>query len=321
MIINGYEKKDSSIIKNIGRCIKSKVPGFYNKFIAPAYLHSQDVRMSPIIKNNIDKILSMENFPIFTMVEIETLNRCNNSCSFCPVNKTLDTREYKKMDEDLFISIINQLKELNYTGMVGLYSNNEPLLDERIFDFCKIAKESLPNAYHYMYTNGILLTVEKMEKLVKYLDKLIIDNYNDKLKLIKPVQEIYDYCQKNDKYKDKIEIHLRKQNEVLTNRGGQAKNKAKTKALKSSCILPYCQFVIRPDGKISLCCNDAMGKYSIGDLTKETISDIWWGNSHKEIRKKIFSGRGNLALCRDCDNLCYESPYSAYENLSIEYMN
>lgn len=30
--------------------------------------------------------------PLFEYVEIETINRCNGVCSFCPVNKLVDTR-------------------------------------------------------------------------------------------------------------------------------------------------------------------------------------------------------------------------------------
>ena len=31
-------------------------------------------------------------------IEIETLNRCNNDCSFCPVSRGNDIRPYQKMD-------------------------------------------------------------------------------------------------------------------------------------------------------------------------------------------------------------------------------
>lgn len=91
-------------------------------------------------------------YPLFQTIEIETINRCNSTCSFCPVNKHSDTRDFKIMDLELFKSIINQLKELNYPGSIGLYSNNEPFLDERIVELARLAKEELPNNHLYLYT-------------------------------------------------------------------------------------------------------------------------------------------------------------------------
>ena len=39
-------------------------------------------------------------------IEIETVNRCNNTCSFCPVNRNNDTRPYQKMTDEFFYSLI-----------------------------------------------------------------------------------------------------------------------------------------------------------------------------------------------------------------------
>jgi len=258
----------------------------------------------PIIDSFIENFYSEKNeMDLFYKIEIETVNRCNNSCSFCPVNRNLDTREYKEMDEKLFNKIIDELNKLNYNGKICLFSNNEPLLDRRIFEFNEIARKKLPNAFLYLYTNGTLLTIEKFEKLINNLDLLIIDNYSDSLELIKPVREIYEYCKKNNKYLNKIQIHLRKQNEFLTSRGGQANNRNEIQTLESSCVLPFIQLIVRPDGKVSLCCNDALGKYTLGDLNKQGLQEIWNGEIYKDIRNKIASGRCNLDLCKGCDTL------------------
>lgn len=87
---------------------------------------------------------------LFKYVEIETINRCNGDCGFCPVNKNEKQREYKKMDRDLFEKIIIQLEELDYDGLLALFSNNEPFLDDRIFEFAQYARTKLPKAYIYI---------------------------------------------------------------------------------------------------------------------------------------------------------------------------
>ena len=52
--------------------------------------------------------------PLFKKIEIETINRCNGICEFCPVNRNEKQRPYHKMSDEMFYSIINQLEKLNY---------------------------------------------------------------------------------------------------------------------------------------------------------------------------------------------------------------
>lgn len=243
--------------------------------------------------------------PLFGTIEIETINRCNSTCSFCPVNRNADTREFKLMDETLFTSIITQLKAINYKGSIGLYSNNEPFLDKRIVNFAQLTKELLPNNHLYLYTNGSLLTLEKFNAIMNYLDRIYIDNYNDKLQLNQPVKAIHNYCSQHNKYKDKVKIRLRKLNDVLTTRGGEAPNRKNEtiSSLSCACFLPFRQFVVRPDGKVSLCCNDALGKITLGDLSRESIKEVWNGEQYRNIRQQIITGRQSLPLCQSCDSL------------------
>ena len=99
-----------------------------------------------------------EEQPIFELIELETVNRCNSGCSFCPVNKKSDTREYCRMTDELFEKIIGELADLDYSYRLGLYSNNEPFLDEDIIQRVKYAREKLPKAFLEIYTNATLLT-------------------------------------------------------------------------------------------------------------------------------------------------------------------
>jgi len=298
MVVNLY----AGILPGIKEQIKNRFPVIFERYIKPVRLKMIDRKRRPMIQGAINKIISQKPFPFFNYVEIETINRCNNTCTFCPVNRDVDTRPFKLMDEQLFISIINQLREIGYSGKIGLFSNNEPLLDNRIFEFARITRETLPSVHLFILTNGLLLTIEKLELLMKHIDKLIIDNYDDNLNLTKPAQEIYNYCLKNKVYQGKIKIWLRKKDEILTNRAGQAKNRSKIKPLRSSCIYPFAQLIIRPDGKVSLCCNDALGQMTMGDLTKEKIIDVWNGETFRQTREKLLNGRQYVSLCSLCDS-------------------
>ncbi len=238
----------------------------------------------------------------FNHVEIETINRCNGICDFCPVSKKNDIRELTVMNRSLFENIIMQLAEINYSGRLALFSNNEPFLDSDILDKHRYAREKLPNARMHLFTNGTLLTLEKFKCLMLYLDELIIDNYQQELKLIKPCREIKEYCEKHTELKKKVTIVLRKPHEILSTRGGDAPNRKKIVSYgKEKCVLPFKQLIIRPDGKVSLCCNDPYGKNTLGDLTKDSILDIWNGDKFKLVRSCLYKGREKWGQCEFCD--------------------
>ncbi len=242
--------------------------------------------------------------PLFHEIEIETINRCNGGCSFCPVNVKNDIRTEKLMDENLFYKIINELKELNYMGRIALFSNNEPLLDDRIVMFSKYVRENLPKAQVHLFTNGTLLSVNLFKELIPYLDELIIDNYNQNLELIPTVKKIKEYIETShdDLLRKKIKISLRKPDEILSSRGGDAPNRSDIIDVHTeTCALPYCQMVVRPSGKVSLCCNDPYGRMTLGDLNEEHILDVWYGMKYKQVREKLNKGRGMLEHCKKCD--------------------
>ncbi len=239
---------------------------------------------------------------LFHHVEIETVNRCNGTCSFCPVSVGNDKRPYAMMKESLFRKIIDELAEINYSGRIALFSNNEPLIDKRILDFHRYTREKLPNARMHLYTNGTLLTKEIFLQLIDYLDELVVDNYNQELELIPASKMILEYAKEHPEIKEKVTIVLRKPHEILTSRGGDAPNRTQVKIEKNiSCVQPFQQLIIRPDGKVSLCCNDPLGKTTLGDTNTQSLVDIWYGEAYENVRKAIFNGRENFEHCKNCD--------------------
>lgn len=264
------------------------------------FLKRKDLNSDYFVRS-ITKMYFEKNPPIQT-IEIETINRCNNDCSFCPVNRNDDTRPFLKMEEALFEKIINELADMDYRGYISIFSNNEPLIDVRIYSFIEYAKKKLPNAVHCLYTNGMLLDEEKYLKLTSNLDYLVIDNYNDDLKLLDNIAPIVE------KYKDeesscKVSILIRKKNQVLLNRGGEAPNRDKGDEFTSSCVLPFMQMIIRPDGKVSRCCQDALAKTTLGDVSGTSVKQVWESEEYNEFRKNlILKGRNSIDFCKNCDS-------------------
>ena len=240
--------------------------------------------------------------PPFARVEIETVNRCNGSCTFCPVNKNDDPRKPEKMTTELFDKIINELHETDYSGTIGLFANNEPFLDKRLEEFAKKTRESVRKARIEVYSNGTLIELERFINIIPYLDLLVIDNYNDKLQYNEPTKAIQAYLKEHPEHKAKVSIRMRRETGMLSSRGGQAPNNKKKKALPLSCLLPFYHLYIRPDGKVGLCCVDALAKYTLGDVTVQSLKDVWYGDSFSKIREKIRISREELDVCKYCDS-------------------
>ncbi len=263
-----------------------------------------DSEMKNSVQIEINEYLKTGKVNLFETIELETINRCNGECSFCPVNRKDDRREFKIMDEDLFKNIVNQLRDIDYDGRIQIFSNNEPLLDKRICEFAKYVKEACTNAHLSIFTNGILLNEEKFNELIKYCDTICIDNYYEgEKKLPENIKKIVGICNANPILKRKVIIQMINKKEIRNNRGGQSKNRHFTYQLKTNCKLPFKQVIVRPDGKLSLCCNDALGLYTLGDLTKQTLLEAWNSKEYKDIRDTLAKkGRKGVSLCKYCDN-------------------
>lgn len=243
--------------------------------------------------------------PLFKHIELETYNRCNGECGFCPVNKHLDPRRPVKMTDGLFASIIEQLRELGYQGDVCLFSNNESLLDNRIEDFAARTRAALPEARIVLSTNGTLLTPDRYRALIGNIDLFYVNNYCDDFKLTPQNAEIMSIAKSRTDWWEKTHIVVRYRREIMSSRGGQAPNKMDLprSALKTGCAYPAEQMIVRPDGKLSLCCNDAIGKYTLGDLSQQSLAEAWWSDSYESVREKLLSSRSGFDLCRGCDTL------------------
>lgn len=314
MIVNGYNSKlrmnwkEDTLILYILRLLMPLLEKCLSEEKYAAYERWLRRRKSQVYtkretKKYLQEYYDQDKIPMFSSVEIEVINRCNGECPFCPVNKYIDPRQMKKMSDSLFKKIIDELGEMHYSGRLALHSNNEPFLDSRIVEFARYAREHVPDAYIYLYTNGTLLTLDVFKAIIPYLSCIMIDNYDDELKLHENIKEIQQYCKKDKDLDKRVQILLRKVHEVLDTRGGQSPNNTKKKTVKMSCVLPYKQMVIRPDGKASLCCNDPYGKNTLADLNKMTLREAWYSTRYQAVRQALRNGRGRIRLCKYCDTM------------------
>ena len=95
------------------------------------------------------------NFP--RILHIQTQSFCNGRCSICPypiVSKKLDQGT---MEWSLFAKLADETASEPLLSTVLFELHNEPLLDERIFDWVKYLKSISPDKSCVIVTNGELL--------------------------------------------------------------------------------------------------------------------------------------------------------------------
>jgi radical SAM protein with 4Fe4S-binding SPASM domain len=249
--------------------------------------------------------------PLFDSIEIETINRCNSRCSFCPANVDADPRPLARMSDELFRKIIDDLAALRFHDHILFHSNNEPFLDKKLVPRIAYARQKCPHALLGIYTNGTPLNPALLIRALDAgLDEIVIDNYSDDLELHANVHACIAELEKPEhaQHRHKVEVRIRPLTEVLSNRGGSAPNKSTStfhdyrRYLDVGCPIPFRQMVVRPTGEVSLCCNDALGEVTLGDLRRQSVAEVWNSEAFRKLRAELLrAGRRNLKLCNACD--------------------
>lgn len=274
------------------------------KLSSESYLKLQFMTRNKLQKQYIEYFMNSEETPMPLVVNLETINRCNSTCSFCTANKNAEKRPYKRMDDELFYSIIDQLHDWGYKGHLTLYGNNEPFLDTRIVEFHKYCREKLPDSFIFLSTNGLILTIDKLKEILPYVDQFIINNYCRDMKLHDNVQEIYDYAKAHPEEFENVDllIQMRYMDAVLTNRAGSAPNKQNTqKIIKETCLMPYTDMFIFPDGRMGICCCDNFEVTTLADLKETPIKEAWSSDEYKKLRETLRNTRSEYSFCKYCD--------------------
>ena len=194
------------------------------------------------------------------------------------------------------------LSERRFNGGFALFSNNEPLLDSRIGTSPPVPAEPcrrVPLPVHQRHSAQRRAFSEAMPSL----HHLTINSYDNDGRLLPSVREVYDYA-KTHMESANVDIFVRRKDELLTTRAGTAPNRRPITPLEVSCFLPFSQLIIRPDGKISQCCEDALGRATLGDLSCQTLSEAWSGTERLALQERMRVGRRvDDSICRDCDTL------------------
>lgn len=249
-------------------------------------------------------------------------------------------RESKHMDFDLFKKIITEAAELG-TYSINMNLLNEPLIHPQVIEMIKFAKEQGIVDIHF-HTHGGLLTENMSEKLIDSgVDRLFIsidspykEKYN-KLRVNSDFDKVINNLKKFKELRDskeKIDPLIRvsmiafpdiSETELIDAKnlflkyadyvGFQpyvdpflriGKDKKYEKGYKSNfvCHQPFTRLSIIEDGRVSPCCLDYDQDLMVGDLSKQTIKEVWNSEKLENIRKTLRDGEFyKISRCACCE--------------------
>ena len=236
-----------------------------------------------------------ETYRILTNVQIEIRTRCNSMCAFCAASPKHEKRPDKQMSLELFEKIINDLDAMAYRGNLSFAVNSDPLMVKDLLKYVKIARKLKANLV--IGTNGKLLTKELARELCEAgIDEFTINYYtpNPEERVPYKMRRLHGFVPISIKKKDI--------NAVKLNRAGSAPNK---KGLEGSllgyCHWPFHQMTISPEGKVGRCCFDFYFSNPVGDLTTETITQVWKSPQIEKLRGELTRHNRNSMPCNTCD--------------------
>ena len=242
---------------------------------------------------------------LFKEIEFETTSYCNRKCNYCP---NIDFERFGEdenflMKQQVFETLINQLADLKFSGLISPHLYGEPLSDYRMLSWSKYIKKKLPDCRLKIVTNGDFLNKANFNDFIAAgVDIFYISKHSKLLK--KPCRQLLE-----DLDRDTLNKHILvqdffddfNQNQTMfTNRGGSVKLK-KEIIKKPPVNCSYSTYpVINVFGDLILCCQDFSNNYVFGNIMNKSLKDIWFDERNIELRKRIYDYKFDLKICKDC---------------------
>ena len=276
-------------------------------------------------------------------VYIENTNRCNIHCVICAREKL--TRKQGFMDFALFEKLVKEMSRYRETiERFHLHNYGEPLLDKELASRITLAKEC-GIRHTYIVTNGSLFTSEKSKEIINAgLDEIKVSFYGTDPETYNRTMVGLDFHQTLAKISDFFEARKalgRKNPRVVIQYMEAPTNKSKTgefirlvrpflnetvgdsffvtplynygtgKAflkpgdIARICTFPWRVMVILINGDVVLCAPDYNGEQVVGNVTKNTIREIWNNGAYKKVREDFRTFRyEGYPVCRTCTVTC-----------------
>lgn len=257
-------------------------------------------------------------------VSLETLALCNAACTFCPY-PTLD-RKGERMSDEMVSRLVDEIVSWQRPMYFSPFKVNEPLLDKRTIPTLERINREAPDIVLRLFSNGAALTPDKIEQVagLKKLAHLWVslneyrpEEYEKLMGMpFERTAKRLDYLHSLDDFPHNVVLStVGYPNEDFRYYCFQRWPKFESLAIKRDSWLGFVdaqkkeipdtpcsrwfELSIMANGIVSLCCMDGEGAFSIGDVNKQTLLEVYNSPHWRERREKLMSRR-DIHPCSTC---------------------
>lgn len=268
-------------------------------------------------------------FPEVPPVFLELTNICNLHCPYCGNRNLKRPRGRISME---FVERVVHLCKTEGHHLKWLHGAGEPLLHPDLMDIVRYINRDQGLDASFA-TNATLLTAEKFGQLLESglthlyisLDSIkkdiyaktrgadldqVVDNIQTAISMMPDDFDLsialmhYEDQRIDDEYLaafrdlfgDKPNVHPNVINNVI-----QPASEVDMRANKYTlehCTKHLQYFTVTYDGKVCMCCVDQDAGQELGDLTRQTINEVWYDPANQELFRKLLVGEpGGPKIC------------------------
>lgn len=263
---------------------------------------------------------------------IETSNKCQGQCLFCPYSTLRNHEKTTYLNFLKYQEIINEIANYDVQRLT-LFNNNEPLLDQRIYDFVKYANRIIPNVEITLSTNGRLLThdillnlkesglthlyisiptispteykivmgsdVERIISLLTCLDDIELYNM---IRIAVPKTRFYNADEMNKVLNKYLICSWDLEYKESWNIDKKFATISDGEKYLGPCDRPLDQMVISSNGEVLICCRDWKYENVVGNIYNNSLYNIWHSDEMKKLQKLIIEQKyDEIECCKDCN--------------------
>lgn len=217
------------------------------------------------------------------------------ACFYCPNHFLNERGSDIVMPLALWEKMLKDLLAIDFNGYVHFQRYNEPTFLKNLEKYIKMTKDILPKVTTELFTNGTLLTKERLISLKETpLDKIIVTQQA-------PTKSGFMERLKDIPYDLLDNVDVRYWNDMkLVNRSGVFGELKEP--LTEPCYSVHTNLAVESDGKVPLCIDDAYDEIILGDINHETIGEIWTKPSTRKLIEMLDNGnRKDISICKNCD--------------------
>lgn len=278
--------------------------------------------------------------PIFpSHVQIQTVGGCNASCVMCSMADPR-IRKYQKgrISDEVFSKLVNECAQYDSCEEIALYLQNEPLLDATLaHKIDTVKKLSKGRIAARIVTNGYLLNRAKAKELISAgLDAIAISlnahtaptysiltgglDFNITLQNIEELLEvspqrllitltfmitIHNQAEVQDAVKYWTKRGVLCGAYGINTMGGTLSSYEKLAVhsqpkLIRECYLPLESAAILCTGDVILCCADWARKSVCGNITRQSLKEVWHSKPLSELRSNAIKQIFSHEVCSRC---------------------